>query len=159
MQKKGSIDRRMTYTGHWEFPGGFSCTLHAAACGAFSTTSSHDHTFARSGWMLRVTVLYINLYTKTFTKWSNFVLFFILYFISILVFTQDTPLPPPPYETCAVVGSSGILLGSRCGAEIDKMAFVYRLDGFLISFCWHVFQDIPLLPLPYKNVLYIVGNS
>ncbi|XP_066275353.1 CMP-N-acetylneuraminate-poly-alpha-2,8-sialyltransferase-like [Branchiostoma lanceolatum] len=39
-----------------------------------------------------------------------------------------TALPIGHYKTCAVVGNSGVLLGSRCGAEIDSMDYVIRID-------------------------------
>ncbi|XP_035677426.1 alpha-2,8-sialyltransferase 8B-like [Branchiostoma floridae] len=32
------------------------------------------------------------------------------------------------YNTCAVVGNSGVLLESRCGAEIDSKDYVVRID-------------------------------
>ncbi|XP_078697258.1 CMP-N-acetylneuraminate-poly-alpha-2,8-sialyltransferase-like isoform X2 [Branchiostoma floridae x Branchiostoma belcheri] len=37
-------------------------------------------------------------------------------------------LPIGHYNACAVVGNSGVLLGSRCGAEIDSMDYVIRID-------------------------------
>ncbi|XP_078576845.1 uncharacterized protein LOC144862333 [Branchiostoma floridae x Branchiostoma japonicum] len=42
--------------------------------------------------------------------------------------TKDTALPIGHYNACAVVGNSGVLLGSRCGAEIDSKDYVIRID-------------------------------
>ncbi|XP_072022027.1 alpha-N-acetylneuraminide alpha-2,8-sialyltransferase-like [Amphiura filiformis] len=36
--------------------------------------------------------------------------------------------PKPPYKSCSVVGSSGILLGSQCGRVIDDKDFVIRFN-------------------------------
>ncbi|XP_072041677.1 CMP-N-acetylneuraminate-poly-alpha-2,8-sialyltransferase-like [Amphiura filiformis] len=36
--------------------------------------------------------------------------------------------PKPPYISCSVVGSSGILLGSKCGRLIDDKDFVIRFN-------------------------------
>ncbi|KAI8480491.1 hypothetical protein Bbelb_417760 [Branchiostoma belcheri] len=37
------------------------------------------------------------------------------------------------YNTCAVIGNSGVLLGSGCGKEIDSMDYVIRIDLPVIS--------------------------
>ncbi|CAH1252009.1 ST8SIA2 [Branchiostoma lanceolatum] len=42
--------------------------------------------------------------------------------------TKNSALPIGHYNACAVVGNSGVLLGSRCGAEIDSMDYVIRID-------------------------------
>ncbi|XP_035668659.1 CMP-N-acetylneuraminate-poly-alpha-2,8-sialyltransferase-like isoform X2 [Branchiostoma floridae] len=42
--------------------------------------------------------------------------------------TNYTALPIGHYNTCAVVGNSGVLLGSRCGPEIDSKDYVIRID-------------------------------
>lgn len=39
-----------------------------------------------------------------------------------------SPVLNKRYNTCAVVGNSGILTGSRCGPEIDKYDFVFRCN-------------------------------
>ncbi|XP_072017885.1 CMP-N-acetylneuraminate-poly-alpha-2,8-sialyltransferase-like [Amphiura filiformis] len=41
---------------------------------------------------------------------------------------KESLLPRPPYKSCSVVGSSGILLGSKCGRLIDEKDFVFRFN-------------------------------
>ncbi|XP_072046240.1 alpha-N-acetylneuraminide alpha-2,8-sialyltransferase-like [Amphiura filiformis] len=41
---------------------------------------------------------------------------------------KESLLPQPPYKSCSVVGSSGILLGSKCGRRIDEQDFVFRFN-------------------------------
>ncbi|XP_072044166.1 alpha-N-acetylneuraminide alpha-2,8-sialyltransferase-like [Amphiura filiformis] len=45
-----------------------------------------------------------------------------------MAFHKKSLLPEPPYKSCSVVGSSGILLGSKCGKEIDEKDFVIRFN-------------------------------
>ncbi|CAH1269421.1 ST8SIA4 [Branchiostoma lanceolatum] len=42
--------------------------------------------------------------------------------------TQKSALPIGHFNACAVVGNSGVLLSSSCGAEIDSMDYVIRID-------------------------------
>ena len=59
-------------------------------------------------------------------KVSNFdsvvIIYSRLYFpmFQVSVFRADR------FKACSVVGSSGVLTGSKCGAEIDKADFVFR---------------------------------
>ncbi|XP_066303609.1 alpha-N-acetylneuraminide alpha-2,8-sialyltransferase-like [Branchiostoma lanceolatum] len=39
---------------------------------------------------------------------------------------RESPLPRTPYGRCSVVGNGAVLLGNRCGQEIDKADFVFR---------------------------------
>ncbi|XP_019632503.1 PREDICTED: CMP-N-acetylneuraminate-poly-alpha-2,8-sialyltransferase-like isoform X1 [Branchiostoma belcheri] len=48
---------------------------------------------------------------------------------------KSSPLLGKHFKSCAVVGNSGILLGSRCGPQIDSADFVFRcnlpaIEGF-----------------------------
>ncbi|CAH1244053.1 ST8SIA4 [Branchiostoma lanceolatum] len=49
---------------------------------------------------------------------------------------ESSPLLGKHFRSCAVVGNSGILLGSRCGPQIDSADFVFRcnlaaIEGFV----------------------------
>ena len=86
----------------------------------------------------------------------------LFFFFFALLFTQDTLLPLPPYKTCAVVGSSGILSESRCGTQIDKMAFVFRFDVLFCLFvclfvCFFFFNLILLTCM--TNYLFALNRS
>ncbi|XP_035523398.1 sia-alpha-2,3-Gal-beta-1,4-GlcNAc-R:alpha 2,8-sialyltransferase [Morone saxatilis] len=41
---------------------------------------------------------------------------------------EASPIINKHYNVCAVVGNSGILTGSRCGAQIEKFDFVFRCN-------------------------------
>lgn len=41
---------------------------------------------------------------------------------------ETSPILNKHYNVCAVVGNSGILTGSRCGAQIEKFDFVFRCN-------------------------------
>ncbi|XP_034048268.1 sia-alpha-2,3-Gal-beta-1,4-GlcNAc-R:alpha 2,8-sialyltransferase isoform X3 [Thalassophryne amazonica] len=41
---------------------------------------------------------------------------------------EESPILNKRYDVCAVVGNSGILTGSRCGAQIEKFDFVFRCN-------------------------------
>ncbi|XP_042191927.1 sia-alpha-2,3-Gal-beta-1,4-GlcNAc-R:alpha 2,8-sialyltransferase [Callorhinchus milii] len=45
-----------------------------------------------------------------------------------MLLPEVSPLLKMHYNTCAVVGNSGILRGSRCGDSIDKSDFVFRCN-------------------------------
>ncbi|XP_072927834.1 alpha-2,8-sialyltransferase 8F-like [Hemitrygon akajei] len=44
------------------------------------------------------------------------------------IFPKDSSLRSQQYKRCAVVGNSGILTNSSCGAEINKADFVFRCN-------------------------------
>lgn len=41
---------------------------------------------------------------------------------------EVSPIINKHYNVCAVIGNSGILTGSRCGAQIEKFDFVFRCN-------------------------------
>ncbi|XP_072022337.1 CMP-N-acetylneuraminate-poly-alpha-2,8-sialyltransferase-like isoform X2 [Amphiura filiformis] len=44
------------------------------------------------------------------------------------IYHKTNQFPKPPYKSCSVVGSSGILRGSNCGRVIDDQDFVIRFN-------------------------------
>ncbi|XP_078596023.1 CMP-N-acetylneuraminate-poly-alpha-2,8-sialyltransferase-like [Branchiostoma floridae x Branchiostoma japonicum] len=45
-----------------------------------------------------------------------------------MLIPEESPLKDRHFNTCTVVGNSGILLNSSCGQEIDSMDFVIRCN-------------------------------
>ncbi|XP_066298784.1 CMP-N-acetylneuraminate-poly-alpha-2,8-sialyltransferase-like isoform X2 [Branchiostoma lanceolatum] len=81
------------------------------------------------------------------------------------VIPVSSPLLGKHFQSCAVVGNSGILLGSRCGPQIDSADFVFRpnlppTEGFetdVGSFSNFTTMNPSVLPHDYEG--YLVNRS